>query len=92
MKKLLLTFILAPSLAFGLTGFGFANEEPTWGELTKFAIHEIEGWNQGEHSADPSGDGLGKEDRVGLANVVERGNMAATTALLALAVGYCQGA
>lgn len=55
----------------------------SWGALTRYAIHEVDGWDQGLHSSDPSGDGRGPEGRVGLANVVERGNLAATTNLIA---------
>ena len=43
-----------------------------WGKLT-MAITPL-----GEHASDPSGDGRGPEKRVGLANLIERGNMHAT--------------
>ena len=57
----------------------------SWGQLTAGAIEG--GFDQGAHSSDPSGDGKGKgngvdEPRVGLANVVEQGNMGATTDLI----------
>ena len=51
-----------------------------WGELTADAI--AAGFDQGAHSSDPSGDGRGPEDRVGLANVLERGNLNATCELI----------
>jgi len=51
-----------------------------WGQLTATSI--AEGFPQGPHSADPSGDGKGKGNadnpRKGLGNVVERGNLQAT--------------
>lgn len=51
-----------------------------WGTLTADAI--AGGFPQGPHSSDPSGDGHGPgtadEPRVGLANVVERGDLNAT--------------
>jgi hypothetical protein len=49
-----------------------------WGELTAYAIHEVEDWDQGRHSADPSGDGLGPEERVGLPTILGRGDLVAT--------------
>ena len=54
--------------------------EPTalcnWGDLTSDSI--AAGFPQGQHASDPSEDGLGPEERVGLANVVEQGNVFAT--------------
>ncbi|MFD1342694.1 hypothetical protein [Litorisediminicola beolgyonensis] len=54
------------------------------GELTKSSI--ANGFDQGAHASDPSGDGRGKGDgdnpRSGLANVVERGTLAATIDLI----------
>ena len=51
------------------------------GQLTKEA-NQTEGWSQGSHASDPSGDGKGKGDsdqpRSGLANVAEKGNLSAT--------------
>ena len=56
-----------------------------WGTLTMEAI--ADGFPQGPHSADPSGDGKeqGNADqpRVGLGNVVERGNLQATCEFIA---------
>ncbi len=50
------------------------------GEITREAI--ANGFDQGQHASDPSGDGHGPGDadqpRSGLANVVERGNLSAT--------------
>ena len=54
--------------------------ECSWGELTSYAISI--GFDQGAHASDPSGDGLGQEERVGLANVVEQGNLEATCELI----------
>ncbi len=56
--------------------------ECNWGTLTMTAI--AAGHPQGPHSADPSGDGKpgdgddADQPRVGLGNVVERGNLQAT--------------
>ena len=51
-----------------------------WGQLTSEAIGN--GFPQGNHSSDPSGDGHGPdtadEPRAGLGNVVEQGNLEAT--------------
>lgn len=45
---------------------------------------------QGEHSSDPSGDGKGKNDpdhdRVGLANILNRGDLEATCEFIACAL------
>lgn len=63
--------------------FDFETEgapELTWGDLTHEQI--AAGFDQGGHAADPSGDGLGPEDRVGLANVVEPGDIFATAELI----------
>ena len=51
-----------------------------WGQLTSSSI--AGGFDQGGHASDPSDDGKGPEARVGLANVVEKGNLAATCSLL----------
>ena len=61
-----------------LKAFVFSEDEKDQrrcGRLTMEAIQE--GFDQGRHAADPGDDGLGREDRVGLANVVERGNVQA---------------
>ena len=62
--------------------------ECNWGTLTMTAI--ADGFPQGPHSADPSGDGKpgqGNDDadqpRKGLGNVVERGNLQATCEFIA---------
>jgi hypothetical protein len=51
--------------------------ECNWGKLTMEQIQK--GFDQGGHASDPSGDGHGPgtadEPRVGLANVVEQGNL-----------------
>ncbi len=55
-----------------------------WGKLTMESISN--GFPQGRHSSDPSGDGHGPgtadEPRAGLANVLERGNLQATCDLI----------
>jgi len=59
--------------------FDFVESELcNWGELTSDSIAESSGSVQGEHASDPSGDGLGPEERVGLANVIEQGDLFAT--------------
>lgn len=56
--------------------------ECNWGKLTMEAIDDEGGKKRGEHASDPTGDGYGRDDvdheRVGLANVVEYGNLQAT--------------
>jgi hypothetical protein len=51
-----------------------------WGQLTSESI--AQGFPQGPHASDPSGDGYGPSDtdqpRAGLANVVNRGDLEAT--------------
>ena len=75
----------------GLAGSAFvggsaAAEPPScnWGQLTAGAI--ASGFPQGAHSSDPSGDGHGPgtadEPRVGLANVVNGGDLNATCELI----------
>ena len=58
--------------------------ECNWGKLTMEAINN--GFDQGAHSSDPSGDGHGRdtldEPRAGLGNVVETGNLQATCELI----------
>ena len=58
--------------------------ECNWGRLTMESIKN--GFPQGRHSSDPSGDGHGPgtadEPRAGLANVVEQGNLEATCELI----------
>lgn len=58
--------------------------ECNWGKLTMESIQG--GFPQGEHSSDPSGDGFGPgtldEPRVGLANVIEQGNLQAVCMLI----------
>ena len=74
---------VAGSLALGSTA---SAGPPTcnWGQLTAESI--AAGFEQGSHSSDPSGDGHGPgttdEPRVGLANVVAKGNLNATCELI----------
>lgn len=60
-----------------------------WGQLTSESI--ADGFDQGTHSSDPSGDGTGPGDsdqpRAGLANVVDQGNLEATCALIRSLLG-----
>jgi hypothetical protein len=76
------TFVAAPASAEA--------PECNWGELTAWAV--AQGFDQGDHSSDPSGDGHGPdtadEPRVGLANVSyalfggDRGDLEATCAFI----------
>jgi hypothetical protein len=54
--------------------------ENNLGDLTKEAIEN--GFDQGGHSADPSSDGLGREDRSGLANIFDQGDLGDTIEFL----------
>ncbi|WP_020682369.1 hypothetical protein [Marinobacterium rhizophilum] len=78
------TMIIAASMLFA--GSALADPPVTsvavecnWGKLTMESIQN--GFEQGPHSADPSGDGHGPgtadEPRAGLANVLEQGNLQA---------------
>ena len=77
MKKLIIT-----GAAVGLLALGFAapaqakSDKCNWGEATSNAIHNVEGWDQGEHSSNQ------ENPRAGLANVFERGNLHLTCANL----------
>ncbi len=63
--------------------FTFVTDGPpdcNWGELTAYAINELD-FDQGAHSSDPTdGD---DQPRVGLANVVEKGNVFALCEFIA---------
>ncbi len=81
MRKVVYLFgAAALSLGLAASPASAAKPDCSWGELTSASI--ADGFDQGGHSADPSGDGNGPEDRVGLANVVERGNLEATCELI----------
>lgn len=83
MKKLIVSTLSLISFC-GILLAGKPGPTENLGALTSYAIHELD-FDQGKHASDPSGDGLGrdgKEDRVGLANVVEQGNVSATLGLL----------
>ena len=60
--------------------------ECSWGFLTIEAIADTSGREAGDHASDPSGDGRGPDDadqpRVGLANIVARGDLQATCEFL----------
>ena len=70
--------------------FDFTDGDINWGQLTAYAITELD-FGQGPHASDPSGDGHGPgtadEPRDGIANVVEQGNIDATTDLIADMLG-----
>jgi hypothetical protein len=53
--------------------------EFNWGKLTSYAILDLD-FDQGAHASDPTPDD--DQPRVGLANVVEEGNIFATTELI----------
>ena len=87
--KVILTTTAALALSTTLAMAGSSKTPPgqldtNWGELTSGAIKN--GFKQGPHASDPSGDGHGPgtadEPRAGLANVVNKGDMAATTELI----------
>lgn len=80
MKKIIAIACLAGVFSLAPLTLTADDTPDNWGELTSYMI--AEGFDQGGHSSDPSGDGKGHEDRVGLANVVERGNLRATLELL----------
>lgn len=82
-RKLLIGSLSAAFLLMSATGANARGHatgvECNWGLVTKMAIED--GFPQGQHASDPSGDGKGKGDadqpRAGLANVLERGNLQA---------------
>ena len=81
MKKLLTVVFASGALA--LANINVQAECPSsLGELTSESI--AAGFPQGEHASSFAG-----EPRVGLANVVEQGNLAATVQLLAILMGVC---
>lgn len=90
MKKLFAMFVL--SVSFNVSAdevsIAFDGGQLTcnWGELTSNNTSEL-----GTHASDPSGDGTGPGDadtpRVGLANVVDKGNLTATCELIRAYLG-----
>jgi hypothetical protein len=88
MKKRVLTVLAVAGLVGVSVGVGStASAEPpecNWGKLTSGAI--ADGFPQGPHSADLSGDGHGPgtvdEPRAGLGNVVSQGDLEATCELI----------
>ena len=82
----LIVVATATILALAMTVGPAAADPPTcnWGELSADAI--ADGFPQGAHGSDPSGDGHGPgtadEPRVGLANIVAQGNLEATCELI----------
>jgi hypothetical protein len=82
MRKLLVTLfasfaLCAPALADA------PDPDENLGALTSYAILLIDNWDQGDHSSDPNMDGVAKQTRVGLANAINRGDLAATVEFLA---------
>ena len=82
-KKVFLVLVLIMMLAIA-SSVSAAPPDCNWGQLTSEEISE--GFDQGAHSSDPSGDGHGPgtadESRAGLGNVVEQGNLEATCELI----------
>lgn len=84
--KRVLGITLTAAFAIGVMAAPATAGPPScnWGELTAGAI--ADGFDQGGHSSDPSGDGHGPgttdEPRVGLANVVNQGDLNATCELI----------
>lgn len=76
---------LFASFAYAVPPIQSMTIECNWGTLTMETIKEKD-FDQGGHSADPSGDGHGPgtvdEPRKGLANVVEQGNLQYTCQLI----------
>ena len=83
MGRRLIILATTATLAIGLTAGPAAASDCNWGQLTADSI--AADFPQGAHSSDPSGDGHGPgtadEPRVGLANVVARGDLSATCEL-----------
>lgn len=85
MKKLLIAAGMTAAVTIPTMG-SVSAEAPScnWGQLTAGAI--ADGFPQGPHSSDPSGDGHGPgtndEPRAGLANVVNDGDLEATCELI----------
>jgi hypothetical protein len=78
MRKTLIGVILAFTMLLTALSVAEAGEPScNWGELTSAEI--ADGFPQGPHSSDPSGDGHGPgssdEPRVGLANIVNQGDL-----------------
>ena len=86
MAALLLSFSFAATADEVIISFNGGSLTCNWGELTAENTE-----NMGEHASDPSGDGHGPGDadspRVGLANVVDKGNLAATCELIRSLLG-----
>ena len=86
MRSRLTALTATAVVAVGLTAAPALAGPPdcNWGHLTADAV--ADGFPQGAHSSDPSGDGHGPgtadEPRVGLANVVETGDLEATCVLI----------
>ena len=82
-KKVFFVLVLIMTLAMAAP-VSAGPPDCNWGQLTSGEI--AEGFDQGPHASDPSGDGYGPGDadhrRAGLANVVEKGNLEATCFLI----------
>ena len=85
-----MTKFLSVALLTSLLALPAATEPPTvcdnLGQLTKWSIQDLEGYEPGPHASDPSGDGHGKdtldEPRAGLPNLIEQGELGLTLGLL----------
>jgi hypothetical protein len=91
MRNLPVKMVIALALLTGTANAAPPSPSDNLGALTKYAIQELVSWDQGEHSSDPSDDGHGPgtvdEPRVGLANIVEQGNLQLTVDLIAFLLG-----
>jgi hypothetical protein len=80
MKTLIVLAVMVFSSAASAVEPTYVEVNCNWGKLTMTSIQA--GFPQGPHVSDPSGDGTGPGDidspRVGLGNVVTRGNLQAT--------------
>ena len=77
-----IAMIVACTSVFAQPATVSVSQKCNWGELTASAAVE-DGRVHGRHAADPSDDGLGPESRVGLANVVNRGDLHALCEFIA---------
>jgi len=86
LASVLLVFSFAVSADEVTITFNGGSLTCNWGELTAANASTM-----GPHASDPSGDGVGPGDsdnpRVGLGNVVDKGNLQATCELIRLLLG-----
>ena len=88
MKKILaglMIFAFLPAMADPPSDPDDAKPDCNWGALTAYAILDLD-FDQGAHSADPSGDGSGQGDadspRAGLPNLLGTGDLESTCFLI----------